>query len=318
MKIDFYKIVFTMSAIIVLLSSCTQDIDINTDDVAPKIVVEGNIENGLPPFITLTSTIPFYGEINFNELSNYYVHDAEVIINDGLNSITLAEFCLSEIPEALRPLVASYLGIELDSTGNFPVEFCLYTVPDIFDGIPSMVGEVGKTYTLTINVNGQTLTSSTQILAPVPFDSVYYKPHADPENDSLVRLYVHLTEPPALGNYYRYFTKRNSEAFYPGYSSVFDDNIVNGQSFEFTLDRGFNPTEDFNPDVYGYFWKGDTVIVKWCSIDYPTYDFWSTLEFDSGTDGPFASATIAATNIKGGLGIWCGYGASYDTLYISE
>ena len=99
---------------------------------------------------------------------------------------------------------------------------------------------------------------------------------------------------------------------------VFDDNLINGQTFDFTLDRGFNPTEEFEELPYGYFLRGDTVILKWCTIDYPTYNFWRTLEFDSGTDGPFSSATIVQTNITGGLGIWCGYGVSYDTLYMPE
>ncbi len=316
MNKNYIVLVLILGSWFLVLASCTQEVTLDIDTPEPKIVVEGNIEQGIPPIISLTSTIPFYGEINFNELDNYYVHDAVITINDGTESVVLAEFCLSDIPDELLPLVAAYIGIELDTAGNYPVDICLYTVPDIFTGAPEFVGEIGKTYTLTIEANGKTLTSSTQILPPVPPDSIYFKPHADIENDSLVRLYLHLTEPPGLGNFYRYFTKRNDEAYYSGYTSVFDDNFVNGLSFEFTVDRGFNPTEDFDPETYGYFWRGDTVILKWSSIDFPTYDFWSTLEFDSGTDGPFSSATIAATNINGGLGIWCGYGASYDTLYI--
>ncbi|MEZ5015300.1 MAG: DUF4249 family protein [Chitinophagales bacterium] len=298
------------------ISSCTTDITLDIPEPELKMVVEGSIEQGLPPIISLTSTVPFYGEVNFNALDNYYLHDADVTVTDGEDTVTLTEFCLNDLPDALLPLVAAYLGIDLDTTGTIPINICLYTVPDIFTGTPAFVGEIGKSYTLQINWNGKTASSTTTLFPPVPMDSMYFKPHPDPENDSLVRLYVHLTEPEPLGNFYRYFTKRNSEAFYAGYQSVFDDNIVNGQSFEFTLDRGYNPTEDFDPDTYGYFWKGDTIILKWASIDFPTYDFFSTLEFDSGTDGPFSSATIAQTNITGGLGIWCAYGSYYDTLYV--
>ncbi len=301
---------------IFFLTSCTQDITVDIPTPDPKIVVEGSIEQGVPPIISLTSTVPFYGDVNFNELDNYYVHDAIVTVSDGINSVVLTEFCLEDLPDEIIPLVAEFLGVDLDTTGDYPVNICLYTVPDIFTGFPAFLGEIGKTYSLTIIHEGTTLSSSTAILPPVPPDSIYYKPHDDPANDTLVRLYIHLTDPPAQGNFYRYFTKRNTEGFYSGYSSVFDDNLINGQSFDFTVDRGFNPTEDFDPDVYGYFWTGDTIILRWCSVDYATYDFWRTLEFDSGTDGPFSSATIAQTNINGGLGIWCGYGVSYDTLYI--
>lgn len=301
-----------------LWTGCTTDITLDIPEAEQKYVVEGSIEPGAPPFLTLTSTVPFYGEINFNELDNYYVHDAEVVVSDGVNSVTLVEYCLSEIPEELKPLVAEFLGIDLDSTGDFPVDICLYTVPDIFAGAPAFVGEIGKTYTLTINHNGKTLSSSTSLMEPVHMDSLWVEPHDDIENDSLVRLYVRLSEPDPLGDYYRYFTSRNQEGYYPGFTSVFDDKLVNGISFTFTLDRGFNPAEEFNQDTYGYFWKGDTVVLKWCRIDYPTFDFWRTLEYDSGSDGPFSSATIVQTNINGGLGIWCGYGAAYDTLIIAE
>lgn len=310
-----FSIVF-LPAVILLITGCTTDITLDIPTPDPKIVVEGNIEIGMPPIVSLTSTVPFYGEVNFNELENYYIHDATVVVSDGVNSVTLTEYCLADLPEEIIPLVAAYLGVDIDTAGTFPINICLYSDPDIFTGTPSFVGEIGKTYSLTVESNGTTVTSSTQILPPNPPDSIYYMPHLDPANDSLVRLYIALTDPPEQGNFYRYFTKRNSEAFYAGFSSVFDDNLINGQSFDFTVDRGFNPTEDFDQNTYGYFWRGDTVILKWCTIDYNTYNFWKTLEFDSGSDGPFSSATIVQTNINGGLGIWCGYGASYDTLYV--
>ncbi|MBC8045684.1 MAG: DUF4249 family protein, partial [Fimbriimonadaceae bacterium] len=99
------------SLLIFFLSSCEKEITLDIPQAEPKLVVEGSIENGMPPFITLTQTIPFYGEINFNELDNYYAHDAEVIVNDGTASVTLTEYCLSELPEELIPIVAEFLGL---------------------------------------------------------------------------------------------------------------------------------------------------------------------------------------------------------------
>lgn len=318
-KINQVNYLVAVAGILFLaFSSCTQDITVDIPAPQAKIVVEGSIEQGLPPIISLTSTVPFYGEVNFNELDNYYVHDALVTVSDGINTVVLTEYCLADLPEEILPLIAGFLGVDLDTTGDFAVNICLYTVPDIFTGDPEFVGEIGKTYSLNVQHGENSVSSSTVILPPVPPDSIYFKPHDDPLNDTLVRLYIHLTDPPAQGDFYRYFTKRNNEGFYSGFSSVFDDNLINGQSFDFTVDRGFNPTEDFDPEVYGYFWTGDTVILKWCTVDYAAFNFWRTLEFDGGSDGPFSSATIAQTNIIGGLGIWCGYGVSYDTLYIPE
>ncbi|MFN0276109.1 MAG: DUF4249 family protein, partial [Chitinophagales bacterium] len=275
--------------------------------------------SGLPPFISLTQTVPFYGEINFNELDNYYAHDAEVIVSDGITTVTLAEFCLSEIDEALIPFVVAYLGLELDSTGSFPVDVCLYTDPNIFTGAPSIIGVPGKIYSLTITYDGKTYTSSTKVPELSYLDSVFVKNQPDPDTDSLYILYGTLTDPDTLGNHYRYLTKRNSEAFYPPFSSVADDLFFNGNTFDFNMARGSAPTEDFDPATSGYFFTGDTIVLKWCTIDRASYDFFRTLEFDSGTDGPFASATIVQTNISdGALGVWCGYGVTYDTVYVTE
>ena len=58
-----------------ILNSCSQDITIDIPIPESKIVVEGSIEQGLPPIISLTSTVPFYGEVDFGELDNYYVRD---------------------------------------------------------------------------------------------------------------------------------------------------------------------------------------------------------------------------------------------------
>ena len=48
------------AAMLLMLSACTTDITLDIPAPEPKIVVEGTIEPGLPPIISLTSTIPFY------------------------------------------------------------------------------------------------------------------------------------------------------------------------------------------------------------------------------------------------------------------
>ncbi|MBP9881409.1 MAG: DUF4249 family protein, partial [Chitinophagales bacterium] len=115
------------AAMLLMLSACTTDITLDIPAPEPKIVVEGTIEPGLPPIISLTSTIPFYGEVNFNELDNFYVHDAQVTVSDGVNTVELVEYCLNDLPEELLPLVAEFLGVDLDTTGGFAVNICLYT-----------------------------------------------------------------------------------------------------------------------------------------------------------------------------------------------
>src|SRR5690606_16825761 len=112
------------------------------------------------------------------------------------------------------------------------------------------------------------------------------RPHPDTRKDSLVSVYINFKDPDTLGNFYRYFTQRNDEPLYaPVTSSAYDDIVVNGQFISLPLERGQSRQADFDGNTYGYFWRGDTVTLKWCTIDNPSYDFWNTLENDGG-DSP--------------------------------
>ena len=281
--------VFTM-VLMVFLSSCVKDITLNIPASEEQIVVEGHIETGQPPYVILTKTTDYYSTFYLDSLGNLFVHDAVVKVSDGTNTITLTEFSL----DSLGTTVSAYVGL-------------------------GMVGEVGKSYTLTVEAEGKTLTSVTSIPEVFPLDSIWYETGADPENDSLVRLICRYSDPVALGQYVRYFTKVNSGEFEPGYNSVFEDVLINGTTFDFPLDRGVNRNDTPSFDNYGLFHKGDTITVEWAAIDQPHFDFWRTLEFELGGQGsPFSSPTIVQTNINGGQGIWGGYSTSFKTLIVPK
>jgi len=306
---------------VMFMGSCETDITVDLPQAEQKIVVEGTIEPGMPPFILLTRSAPFFGSFDPNNLSDFFVRGADIRLSDGTTEYALIELCLSELPIEYQALAAELLGVSTDSLSTFP-EICLYTV-DLFGG-SLVLGQPGKTYRLTISVEGETLTSTTYLPFPVAPDSIFARPHPDPAVDSLFRLSIRFSDPDTLGNYYRYWTRRYNaardvdEPFYPGVSSVIDDLFFNGQTVDFSLDRGQPRSAGFDQDTYGFFWAGDTVVLKLASIDKPVYDFWSTLEFDAGSGGPFSSSTVIASNVDGGLGVFGGYGASYDTLIIGE
>ncbi|MBI1193036.1 MAG: DUF4249 family protein [Bacteroidetes bacterium] len=320
-RLYLYSSVVILGLSVLFLASCETDITVDLPQAEQKIVVEGSIEPGMPPFILLTRSAPFFGSFDPNNLAEFFVRDAVITINDGTADYTLIELCLSELPEEFQALAAELLGVTEDSLSTFP-EICLYTV-DLFGG-SLLLGQPGKTYRVSISVEGETLTATTYLPFPVAPDSIFARPHPDPAVDSLFRLSIRFSDPDTLGNYYRYWTRRYNasrdvdEPFYPGVSSVIDDLFFNGQTVDFSLDRGQPRSAGFDQDTYGFFWAGDTVVLKLASIDRPVYSFWSTLEFDAGSGGPFSSATVVSSNIQGGLGVFGGYGASYDTLIIGE
>jgi len=102
-----------------------------------------------------------------------------------------------------------------------------------------------------------------------------------------------------------------------GFSSVEEDLFFDGKSFGFQL---FNPATDngdVDPEEFGLYFVGDTMTLKWCTIDEANFDFWNTLEFARANQGPFSSYTRLQSNVTGALGIWGGYNVDYYTLEVA-
>src|SRR5690606_4971190 len=67
-----------LSAILMLgLQACEKTVDFELKDSEPKVVVDGSIETGVPPYVFLTRSIGFFSTIDFNTLSQSFLHDAE-------------------------------------------------------------------------------------------------------------------------------------------------------------------------------------------------------------------------------------------------
>lgn len=304
----------------VWLSSCTANISIPLPPGEERIVVEGYIENGLPPVVVLSRSQPYFGDVGPGSITAAFVRNATVTVSDGSRTIVLIEVAASALPPELRDLLRTTFGLDLrvliDSLG---FEFYFYTPADF-----TFVGEVGKHYSLDVQAEGKRLTAVTTLPPPNPVDSLIVTPHPEPEKyDTLYSLSVRYSDPPGVRNFVRYFTRRNSEPFYPGFfNSVLDDAsrfAVDGQTFNFPIERGWNRADDPDDDLYIYFVAGDTVTLRWAAVDEAHHGFWASLEFDRASVGnPFASPIVIRSNIQGGLGIWGGYSTSYHTVVLPQ
>ncbi|AKD04699.1 DUF4249 domain-containing protein [Pontibacter korlensis] len=296
-----------------LLFSCEEDITLDLPEGEEQLVVEGHIEQGAPPILILTRTVPVFKEISKEGLENSFVHDALVEVRVDGQTYTLEEIPSHAFSEELKRWVSLQFGLQpqlLNNTAGMSVY--VYTSEEL-------KGEVGKSYNLHISHQGRLLTSTTSIPQLNPLDSLWTVPHPNPSEDSLVSLYYRYSDPDTIGNSIRYFTKRDSEPFYPGLlASVFTDEFVNGNTVDYPLDRGEPGGQaEINKDLYSYFGKGDTVTVRWEAIDLPHYRFWFTLENEQNNNGsPISSPNITQSNINGGLGIWGGYAVTYHSIVI--
>ena len=269
-----------------------------------KIVVEGSIDEDFVPLVFLTRNVPFFGTLNFGDLENFFVHDAVVTISDGEKTIVLEELVVDTLDQ-----LASVYTVPLDELlmGNF--ENVIF-------------GEAGKSYSIQVQAEGRNLTAETYIPNSLPIDSIWSIPQTIGDNDSLTRAFVQITDPDTLGNYYRYFTQRNSEPMWPAFNSVFDDLIINGKQFPTFVDRAVNRLneDDIDFETFGFFELGDTITIRMSAISETTYNFWNTLEANSQSGGPFSGITIVDGNIEGegGFGIWGGYGVREISMVIPK
>lgn len=293
---------------------CEKDITLDLETGPEKLVVEGHIEPGYPPYVILTHNVPYFDLADIDDLEKLFVHGADVTVFDGADTYQLIEYCSDNMPDSLLSLASLYLGVEMDDLTNY--NFCVYTsAVDTGQLFSILLGDLGKTYDLVINVDGKELTATTTLLYPVPLDSIWFVER--PAEDSLGQLYVTFSDPPTSGDYYRMFTQRLQTDAYtiPTSQSLLSDQNINGTTVDLLFERGNIPGR--LDDNIGFYHIGDTVVVKWCTLDYGHYEFWRTaqIEFDN-VGNPIATPTAIKTNIEGGLGIWGAYGAIYDTIVI--
>lgn len=309
--------------LIVLLASCEQEVNIDVPNSTPQLVVTGHIENGEPPIVMLSRSAGYFDPVSPLELTTTIVQNARVFVQSGGQEYELALQCDNDLPEEWRLRFAATASIPFESL-DF-IEVCLFTVPlDDWLAGNTLIGEVGGTYELRIEEGGQTYSATTTIPELIAPDSFWFEIR---QSGRFGHIRANLNDPARPGNSYRWFHRRihpepeYTEA-YPVTSLIdglFDDQFFNGESFDLDFRRSGVPNveeEWEGPSAPGYFTTGDTVISKFCTMDAGHYTFWSSYQRQVfGGDNPFSSPSNIRTNITGGaLGVWGGYGVTWDTV----
>jgi len=322
-------LLFTLAIIGGLIAaSCTKDLTNSLPNFGSSTVVDGNIETNKPPIIILTRSTTIFGGLNVNDYSSFLIHGATMYltIDSSPVQIPLQEVCLKNlaIPDSQKVALLESLQLTVYDSSSIP-DVCAYTLPysELITysntGNCPHCGVEGHQYNLFITVNGKTIKSYTTIPAVVPIQGLSIRdvPHVD----SLVNVEVTYHIPAAYGNFVRYWTKRNQEPYYTSLAgSVYDNKLLAGQTVTLPVQRGYPTyTTQVDPNTFGYFWKGDTVTVKWANIDSRTFNFFNTLENDGG-GSPFSSYVRVQSNVVGdsAIGVWAGYGARYYTIIVPK
>ena len=113
----------------------------------------------------------------------------------------------------------------------------------------SFKGQLNKQYSLRVIWDGKEYTSTTTIPNLTRrIDSIWWKKAPDNNDTNKVALMIKATDAPGFGDYIRYFTKSNREPFYPGLNSVYDDQVIDGTTYEVQVERGVDRNADTGDD----------------------------------------------------------------------
>jgi hypothetical protein len=268
-----------------LMPSCNNYPEIDLPEPEPKIVVDGWIESGDQAKVFLTSNAPYLSPIDSSSLRDLVLSRARVSLDDGENTEVL---------------------ILRKDERYFP--------PYYYEG-NLILGESGKTYTLHAEYGGKSVLAETTIPASVAIDTCYFELLEG--EDSLGYIVLEFSDPPAEKNYYRIFTRRDGldDRYIPSLVIALNDQHFSGEKLRFTLYRAsksYLTTEQDN-----YFRLGETIEVKLLTMDRASFEFWNSYQDEVlNSTNPFASSLgEIRSNIGGdGLGVWCGYGISTDTI----
>ncbi|MDD2205383.1 MAG: DUF4249 family protein [Bacteroidales bacterium] len=274
-----------------IITSCSQEIAIDTGEYTKRPVIEGYIENGSSPWVCLTYNQAFFTEINLDFttpegmslLTELFITDATVFVSDGSTVDTL-QFMID--PAILE---GNYVWPPVKYQGN------------------KIVGQVGGTYNLTVIIDDETYTAYTTITTPVIPDSIWLE--YDKANEKYCWIHAMIQDNAATADYYNCFAKRLGRDNYFSECSncLWDDTYFNGMAFEAIAYRGSSSlfsmdTVNAADDKFGAFTVGDTVQLKVVTMDEESFRFWQSL----------LNSSVVHSNIDGdAIGVWCGYGAYY-------
>jgi hypothetical protein len=313
--------ILSILSLILVLTSCAKDVEIKLPEFEQKLVIDGRIETGQPPIVLISKSQNIYASTSLDAFLNSFESGATITVSDGTTSVVLDEVCTDNLPPGTEAIAAELFGVPEDELANY--HLCAYTSFNT-----AIWGEVGKTYSLKVEFEGKIYTSVTKIEQPTALDSVYWKQDPDPD-PGYGFSWARLSDPPNQFDAYMWEVKRiniingapRDANFSKTYSPVFDDEFINGQTFDFGYE---NPMSYYDESVpgrnKGYYYQGDSVVIKFSKMSADVYEFYEKKYTQLQTNGnPFASPIVIPTNITGGaLGVWAGFSPSFDTLYCVE
>jgi hypothetical protein len=226
-----------------LINSCEEVIQVELEDAGSQIVIEANVSNDPEDnLVTITKSTDFYNPSEYETVSG-----AEITVT----SETGETFIFTETENG------RYVNT-------------------------SLIPQVGRTYTMTVNTEGEVYTASSTMQDPLIMDSIAVVGEDTPFSDELFYEYsVYFQDNPGQEDFARFRLFIN-DVLQVG-SFRYDDRLTDGNYIDFNR-FFFEPKEDIV--------SGDVVTIDMLTIDKLTFEYFDTLRrvIASGR-GPFSSTS---------------------------
>jgi hypothetical protein len=309
--------------LLIIFISCEEEILLDLNTAYSNVVVEGYIEPEMPSYVFLSKSQPFFNEINENEINNSSITNAKVTItrDDG------EKRSLTHISQEIIDSISNYLDIN-------NIELPFYSIYIDLDPNFEEFNQTNHSYKLNIEVNNKVITANTSIPPKLDIDSVWCICGTDISSLSDCYIWVVINDPDTLGNilyaqYRRYDGENIDKTLRICSRFLRRDFLWNGKSYPTYFSRsGVIINEDGNGGQLPFYskriqngkvLKEDKVIFKISQINNQTYLFLRSKKMQEELyNNPFSEPMNVISNIQGGLGIWCGYGALYYDLTIQD
>jgi len=239
---------FLLTVLALALCSCQKVIQVDLNSASPAYVIEAEVNNSSNP-----------GQVRLTQSKNF----------DEDNTFP-------SIPNAL--IIISDNAGQRDTLDYYPNGF--YKTSTL-QGIP------GRTYYLSVLVNGQSFSASCTLPQPVAMDSLYQKNEII-FGDTIQRFYAIYKDPAGVPNYYRFLM------FYNGQRQ--DNIFINKDQYNDgkTVERGFSYQNTKNNKLQ----SGDSIRIRMQCIEEAVYTYFYTLDETIGQSS--ASPANPKSNISGG------------------
>lgn len=289
-------------------SACEQEFIPRDVNAKEEYVIEGHIELSdidIPAYVIMSKSISYFSTFDTSTFQQLYIDDAEVYVNDGEKTVKLQYVCLNELDQLTGFKILSDAGNKILNT-----DFCLY-----IDRNNELLKEEGREYELSIYHEGNRINSFTTMTGRVELDSIFFKDPPGIMIDTMTLLWVRVSDPAEQENYYMYDVRSLNFGQKFG-NTLRDGSIFRGQTIELPLPNPYLYRDsEFSPETVSLYKRGDTLLLKWCTIDLEHYEFWQSFQF-SNNQGPFSSYVRAKDNIDGGIGIWGARNCQVEILIV--